>query len=288
MGAALEVVTSYLSQSDPVGGTYYALTANSPSSFTIRQASGTPAGQILAPWGQFDDAGYLQIKSPRLHDTTIGTTNQVRIYSNAFAVEPLWGLDQDEPAYSTDVLTVDVAVPSTITATVVFSAAFPVYYSNLPGVDANFMTWAQVQSYINPVNKTGLHYVSWVSPSTAGTKGQIGAGALINSVNDQFKAGHFYALLGYITDTQVTSVLLSGTDTGNLNVGGPGTLDVRQTRDWFVKLSVEQNLPLIPVIQANNKGTTYVYLQDSRTTSTQVTVGLIWMDLGILNAPVGV
>lgn len=288
MGAALETVTAYLSQADPVGGTYYGLTANSPSSFAIRQSNGTPSASVLAPWGQYDDAGYLQIKSPRMHDTTIGVTNQVRIYSNNFAVEPLWGLDQDEPGYSTDVLTVNAAVPSTITATVVFSAAYNVYYNDLPGVDANLMTWAQVQSYINYANKTGLHYVSWVAPESAGTKGQIGAGVLINSVNDQFKAGHFYALLGYIVDTQCTSVLVSGTDTGNLNVGGPGTLDVRQTRDWFVRLSVEQNLPLIPIVQANNKGTTYVYIQDSRTTSTAITVGLIWMDLGVLSPPAGV
>ena len=162
------------------------------------------------------------------------------------------------------------------------------WYSDLPGIQGNFMTWAQVEGYINYTAKTGLHYVSWVAPSSAGTAGQIGTGVLINATNDQFKANHSYALLGYMPSAVCTSVLIQGTDTGNLYVGGPGCLDVKVTRQWFADLAIAQGLPLIPVIQANNKGATNVFVQDAATTSTAFTIGLHWLDLGVIGQPAGV
>lgn len=288
MGAALEVVNGFVTNATTTAGTYTALAANSPTSFTIRQASGVSAGEVLAPWCQATVAAKLQIKSPRWHDTTICDTYHALVSTNAFATDPLLGLDDSEPAYSTDTLTVQSTTDASQTASSTVVGCFPVYYSNLPGVDANLMTWPQVQSYINYNDKTGLHYVNWVTPSSAGTAGNIGTGVLINATNDQFKAGHFYALLGYQVSASCAAVLISGTDTGNLYLGGPGSLNPNTTRNWFVDLSNAQNLPLIPVIQANNKGTTYVYIVDGVTTSTSFTVTLHFMDLGVLVAPPGV
>lgn len=285
------MVTGYQTQSSTTAGTYTAFTANSGQSFTIRQAAGTVAGSVFAPWASFGAAGKFQVKSPRWHDTTICDTYHVNLagHFNYQENAPLLGLDDEEPAYSTDILTVQATTDSSQTASTSYGCCLPVYYSNLPGVDANLMTWAEVQSYVNYANKTGLHYVSWCSPATAGTAGQIGTGVAINATNDQFKAGHFYALLGYETSLQVTSVLVSGVDVGNLYIGGPGIIDPRQTRQWFVDLSKAQNLPLIPVVQANNKATTFVYLADAvQSTSTTVIVGLTWLDLGVLTAPPGV
>jgi hypothetical protein len=71
-------------------------------------------------------------------------------------------------------------------------------------------------------------------------------------------------------------------------LGGPGTTNVNNTRNWFVDLSLAQNLPLIPIIQANNKGATSVYVQDAATQSTAFTVSLHLMDLGILAPVAGV
>ena len=288
MGQALEVVTGFVTNATTTAGTYTALAANSPGSFTIRQAAGVVAGEIYAPWAQFAAAGKLQIKSPRWHDTTICDTYHVQLGTAAFGLNPLLGLDDQEPAYSTDVLTVQSTTDASQTASGTYVACFPVYYNNLPGVDANLMTWQQVQSYTNYANKVGLHYINWCSPSSAATAGQIGAGTLINATNDQYKAGHFYALLGYEVSATCAAVLFSGTDTGNLYLGGPGTLDTDVTRNWFVDLSIQQNAPLIPVIQANNKGTTYAYIVDGATTSTAFIVSLHFLDLGVLVAPPGV
>ncbi len=283
MGASLETVTGYLTTAALTAGTYAAFTANSGQSFSIRATPTPQAGELLAPWADAKSAGYVQIKSPRMHDTTIGTTFANQGYAASLPVEPLASLDYSEPAYSTDVLTVQFTPQTTIAVGETEVVGLPVYYPNLPGIAANFMTWAQVQSYVNPANKTGDHYVSWVRPSSAATAGQIGVGVAINSTNDQFKANHSYALLGYLVITQVGAVLIQGIDTGNLYVGGPGSLNPRTTRQFFVDLSIAQGFATIPVIQANNKGATFVYLVDAATTATAATIGLVWMDLGVLS-----
>ena len=286
MGAALEVVTGVLTTSALTAGTYAAYTANSGQSFAIRASQGEPSAQLLTPWSQAGAKGYAQVKSPRMHDTTIGTTFAVQVGTAAFGVDPLASLDYTEPAYSTDILTVQYTPATTIAAATSMVIGLPVYYTNLSGIASNLMTWAQVSSLTNASSKVGDHYVSWVSASSAATAGQIGVGVAINSTNDQFKANHSYALLGYLPQAQVGAVLLQGTDTGNLYVGGPGSLDVRVTRQFFVDLSLAQGKPLIPVIQANNKGNTFISVVDGATTSTATVVGLIWEDLGILNTPV--
>ena len=201
---------------------------------------------------------------------------------------PMLRLDDWEPAYATDNLTVQMTTDVSQTAATAYGIGIPIYYSDLPGVDGNFFSWQQVIGFRNYTQKTGLHYTSWVVPSSAGTAGQIGTGVLINATNDQFKANHSYALLGYTCSAACATVLIQGTDTGNLYVGGPGTPDERFTHGWFVDLATTSGLPLIPIIQANNKATTNVYIVDSATTSTAFTVGLQWMDLGVIGQPPGV
>lgn len=287
MGQALEVVTGYVTTASLAAGTYSAFTANSGQSYSIRQANGVPAAHLLAPWAQAGAAGWAQIKSPRMHDTTIGTTFLTRINTDSFGVDPLAELDYCEDAYATDVLTVQYTPLVSITASKTITLGLPVYYDDLPGVAANLTTWQAVQAASNSAQKTGDHYVSWVVPSSAATAGQIGTGVAINSTNDQFKANHSYALLGYSVSAQCAAVLIQGVDTGNLYVGGPGTLDLPTTRFWFRDLAVRSGRPCIPVIQANNKGATFITLVDGQTTATAFDVQLTWVDLGILNTPVG-
>ena len=286
MGRALEVVTGVLTTSALTAGTYAPYVANSGQSFSIRASGGIPSASLLSPWSQAGGAGYAQIKSPRMHDTTIGTTYAVQVGTAAFGVDPLAALDFDEPGYSTDTLTVQFTPAVTIAAATSMGIGLPVYYTDLNGVNASLATWPQISSMVSTSAKIGDHYVSWVSASSAATAGQIGVGVAINSTNDQFKANHSYALLGYLPQRQVGSVLLQGTDTGNLYVGGPGSLNVKDTRNFFVDLSLAQNLPLIPVIQANNRNNTFVSVVDAASTATATVVGLIWMDLGVLASPI--
>lgn len=286
MPQALETVVAYATEATTTAGTYFALTANTGQSFSIRQANGSPAASLLAPWARAGAAAYLQVKSPRMHDTTIGTTFAVQVESNLLAGDPLSDLCYDEPAYSTDVLTVQMTTAANQSSSTAYGMGMPVYYADLPGVAANLLTWQAIQGLVNASTKVGDHYVSWVSASPSGTAGALGTGVAINSTNDQFKANHSYALLGYLPQTAADTVAIQGVDTGNLYIGGPGSLDVRATRNFFVDLSIAQALPLVPVIQANNKGNTFVSIANSQSTSGAQIIGLTWMDLGILNTPV--
>jgi hypothetical protein len=288
MGAAFEVITGFNNPATTTAGTYVGFTANTGQSFAIRQANGVPSAQVLGPWMSGSVAAKLQIKSPRWHDTTIGDTYHVQISTGTLPVQPLLELYDYEPGYSTDTLTVQMTTDASQASATNYALGLPAYYPSLPGVDANLITPAQLMSYYNATAKTGLHYVTYVTANSSATAGNIGTGVLINSTNDQYRAGHSYALVGYGVSAQCTSVLIQGTDTGNLYVGGPGSLDIKVTRTWFVDLSNALNLPLVPVIQANNKGTSNVYVQDAITTSTAFIVSLFFVDLGILVPPQGV
>jgi len=287
MGAALETVTGYQSPGTTTAGTYTTFTVQNGQSFTVRATPTDQAGEMFAPFASFGAAGYLQIKSARMHDQTIGTTFAVAANSAFPQVNSVAGLGYDEPTWNTDVLTVQATTVASQTASTSYLAGMQMYYPSLGGIQQNMMTWAQVQQYINPGNKTGLHYVSWVRPASSGTAGVLGTGVAINATNDQFKANHSYALVGYLAPTSVGAVLVQGTDTGNLYVGGPGSSDPVQTRDFFRELSDKQGIPSIPIVQANNKGNTLVYVADPATTSTTFTIGLIWIDLGTNVPPVG-
>jgi hypothetical protein len=287
MGRALETVVAYLTKATTTAYTYYPLTPHSAQSFAIRASDGVPSASVLAPWGQFGGAGFLQVKSPRLHDTIIADTMLVQVDTSPFAQKPLWDLYADEPGYSTDVLTVQLTTQVSLTTSTDYSIGLPIYYPSVSGVDQAMITPQQLSSYNDPNSKVGDHYISWVTPDSSGTAGDIGTGVAINSINDQFYADGAYALLGYLCNDPLASVLITGTDTGNLFVGGPGSQDADLTRSWFVNLSRAQNLPLIPVIKANNRNNTFVSVATNKNTATQTVVGLIWEYLGKASGTIG-
>ncbi len=278
MGAAFETVTSYVTNGTGTAGTYYAAAAQSSQSLTVRATPTDQAGVMMNVFGQSSVATLMRINSARMHDQVVGTEFGLPIYSAATAPGLASGDDYEEPLWNTDVLS--VAFTTIATAAFTGIAAWTAYYPQIGGIQQNVMTWAQVESYVNVANKTGLHYVSWVTPTIGGTVGVIGAGTAINATNDQFKANHSYALLGYLTPTAVGVVQIQGTDTGNLYVGGPGSPDPQVTSQYFAKMSRATGLACIPIIQANNKGNTFVYLTDAHATSGTPIIGLVWMDLG--------
>lgn len=280
MPALFETVTGYQSPSTTTAGTYTAFTAQSGQSFTVRSADSDPAGVMFAPFASFGAQGYLQIKSPRMHDNNVGTTFAVPVNTSFPQVNRLGPDGYEEPIYNVDTLTVQSTTAVSQTGSTSYLCGLQMYYNNLGSATQRMMTPAQVSSYSQPSAKIGDHYVTWVRPSSAGTAGVLGTGVAINATNDQFYADGFYALIGYLCPVSVGAVLISGIDTSNVYVGGPGSSDPVQTRNFFADLSLAQGVPLIPVIKANNKAGTYVYVADPATTTTAFTIGLIWVYLG--------
>ena len=69
MPRGLELVTGRVTAP---GATTTALTANSGNSFAIRSALPNTPIWLLQAWGDFQAVGFVQIRSPRLHDNVRG------------------------------------------------------------------------------------------------------------------------------------------------------------------------------------------------------------------------
>lgn len=280
MPPALETVTAYNNPSTTTAGTYTTYTAQAGQSLTIRSADSDPAGNMIQVFADGGVQHYAQIKSARMHDYVVGTTFAVPAntgFSVSYQVTPE---TYQEPIWNVDLLTVQSTTVASQTAATNYLIGMQMYYSNLGSATQRMMTPAQVSQYSNPTQKVGDHYVTWCRPQSAGTAGQLGTGVAINATNDQYWADGFYALLGYLCPVGVGAVLVQGIDTSNLYVGGPGSADPKVTRNYFQDLSNAQGAALVPVIKANNKATTFIYVADPGTTSTTFTVGLIWQFLG--------
>ena len=210
MGYAIETVIGYLSNAASTGA--QAMTAGASQSFNVRATNGTSLAHLESIWATFQDPGYARIRSPRFHDDV----NGIEIQAVSTNVSPLANEGFGQPLYSQDSLIVEGYFTAAPTATHYSGIGMNVVYDDLPGVSANFKTWAEVAPMIQSF--MGVY----VNPSSSATIGQWGNGVALNSSQDVFKANGQYALIGYSTPTAFTAFSILGSDLGNLQVGGPG------------------------------------------------------------------
>jgi hypothetical protein len=241
MGLALQVVSGRVTNP---GATITALTANTGDSFTVRSFPFGSQAYIDQVWAQGATAGVVRIRSPRLHDTAQG----IRERFIAATPRPLLPNESRQPLFPQDVLTFEQSGGAAETDL----AAMLVYYEDLPGIQARLFTWDQIAPRI--VNLAGMEQAF----TTSATAGDYGGSQSLNADFDTWKRNVDYAVLGYLTDTSVGVIGITGVDTGNLRVGGPGTTEAVVTRDWFVSLAKRTNRPFIPVINAANIGATTI------------------------------
>jgi hypothetical protein len=216
-------------------------------------------------WVNGASTDWVSVRSPRMHDNNQG----IRMITTPNSDDQLlpWGLNQIMYSGDTPTVTIDE------TAAATGAIAALISYDDLPGANPRLAMWPDVQSRIK--NICGQE----VDLGAIGAIGNYSAGVAINATFDNFQAGSDYALLGYWTAASVLAIAVAGQDTGNLKVGGPGVTDPKVTRDWFITMSVETGKPCIPIIAANNKGSTLVYQTDSSAHAAQH-VGLVLAELG--------
>ena len=102
----------------------------------------------------------------------------------------------------------------------------------------------------------------FTSRAPAAATSTWGTAEAINADDDRLKANTDYALMGLTTDLPFTALKVVGPDTANLGVPIPGYRDENVSSGWFFDQSRRLNLPLIPVINSNNKGVTNVSAAD--------------------------
>lgn len=257
MGRALEVLAGFATAPST---TFTALTMASGNSATIRNAPFDAEILLLQAWADNQAVGTFRIRSPRLHDNVQG----IRLDVTASDVAPLlpWGFRQ--PLTPQDALTLELT--GSATAADIETAALLVHYADLPGVEARLLTWADVLERM-------VSLVTVENTLALGTAGGYSGEEAINAEFDLVKANTDYALLGYTVDAECAVVRWRGADTGNLGVGGPGNETLRHvTAEWFKRLSLAYDLPLIPVFNSANKaGILLDGAQDENGTDTTLT-----------------
>lgn len=253
MGLMFEILTGVRANAAAFG----AFTPNGTDTFTIRDFNEQLTAKLEDVWGQAATSQTLRIRSPRMHDST----NGLRLVTIAGQTRALMPHEAEEPLFPSDVLTVETSGTAAENDTV----GLMVYYPDLPGVDARLADWASVKARI-------AHLVSLetdlAAPAAAGT---YSAAVAIDALASALLANSDYAILGYLVDSQCTAVGYRGSDFGNFRVGGPGSDEADDTREWFVRQSLLHGTPHIPVFNSNNKGNVLVDVAKVALTATKVT-----------------
>lgn len=243
MGVSIDTVAFY--SANPGAGPTVATMAPGDSA-TIR--ANNPSGTILLDEVLHQGAteGYVQVRSPRLHDNVRG----IRITPSETPLAAGLPWDVGQPLFPQDTLVIELSGGTAETD----CGALVVYYSDLSGSEARLHMPADVLPLLE-------HFVYVeVDFNTAATAGQW-ADTAINTTEDLLKANRDYAVLGFITDVAVCALGVKGTDTGNYRVCGPGALRSEVTSRYFVWQSEKTGRPYIPVINSANKSNTFLSCQ---------------------------
>lgn len=265
MPQGLQVVNFF--KQNLTGGAFEDLapgTGDSATFFNVPQGSPAYLGEI---WG-VDDASpcELSFTASRFHDQVFGIRAQVVSGAttapvNAAQLISPAGLDQ--PIFPSDVLT----VRANGTAADNVNATFLLYYQDIPGIDANLVTYEEVKGRLKSM--VGIN--TTITPGA----GDWGATVALNASDNRLHANTWYAVCGFSGQNPLAAVGLLGIDTGNLRVGAPVVGDPKHDAYCFIDFARTYNAPLIPVINSNNAGSITLQGADPAAGATDVDVMLV-------------
>ena len=251
MGTILDSILAY--KDSLTGSAFEALTAASGDSFSLRWLGDGTQAELLECWGA-NNATLCEfsIRSPLLHDNVRGMRFKHMFNPTASGADgnpqvylaPYW----KQPYEPTDTLIVEAngAASDDVTFCQLVKYTSP----NVQG--ARLLTAQEVEA--RTVNLVGIA----TSPVPHATTSTWGASEAIDTDDNRLKANTDYALLGATTDLPVTACKIFGPDTANFGIPFPGSWDEKITAGWFYEMAKRWNEPLIPVINSNNKGVTYI------------------------------
>lgn len=242
MGKGMQVVSGFVTAPST---TFTAWTMGSGDSLAVRNTTNGSI-HLLNMWADNQAAGFLRVRSALMHDNVIGMTAGIML-SEVMPLMPM-GLGQELRAQ--DLLIVEQT--GSAVAGDIESGSLLIYYDDLPGANANLMTYDQIKNRIEA-------YMFVTNTLASGTAGGYSGEEAINAEVDQWKANRDYALLGYLNGVECGTIGWRGPDTSNLRVGGPGLDNMRDvTANWFISLSLATGKATIPVFNAANKAATLI------------------------------
>lgn len=241
------------------GGAFEALAACTADSLTIIAFDTGYNAYVEEIWsGNSANKMEVAVFSPRFGDNQFGLRLQHQFNPTLSGADGdpqmLLPRELDIPVYSTDLLNVQVNGTATNNVDVVLQ----LYYENINGAGQRLATWEQVQPLIAQANATQSRVLGIEVTVTPGATGNYGTAVALNANDDRLQADFDYAILGYVVDNATTSIGIKGPDTGFYRIAMPGHWDSRHTADWFIQQAKWRGTPHIPVINANNKATTFL------------------------------
>lgn len=245
MPLAAEVVAGFATNP---GAVFTGLTPAPTNTFAVR-ATNSGVVYLDQQWAKGGTAGVFRIRSPKMHDFVSGIGFPYQINAPRAFQERV----PPQVLFQVDTLTCEITGGAAETDV----GAFLVWYQDVSGLAAQLATWDEISGRIKNI------ITNQVNVSAPAALGNWSAGTAINATEDKLHADSLYALLGWESTVGVAAIAVQGADTGNLRIGGPSPVEPLETRDWFVRQSIIKNRPYIPIIKANNKGTTLVFQVDN-------------------------
>lgn len=234
------------------GGAFEALAAVSGDSLSIiafPDSSHAYVEEIIS--GNSAHKMEVAVFSPRFGDNQYGLRLQHQFNPTLSGADGdpqlILAKDVDVPVYSTDTLNVQVNGTASDNANVTLQ----LYYENIQGAGQRLASWETISGNI-------VRYLGIEVTVTPGATGSPGTAVALNANDDRLQADQDYALLGFACDQPSTCFRLRGPDTGFYNIPLPGHWNTRITGDWFITSGKQRNRPHIPIINANNKATTFL------------------------------
>lgn len=185
----------------------------------------------------------VRLISPRLHDNVTGVSFQALESPTEFLMPP----EVMQPLYSVDTLQVQAdAAASSDTIAVLLN-----YYTDAPGLNADLRPWSAIRNRILAIKPVEVDCTSSATPGTW-------SDTLLTVTENQLKANYEYALMGFIASAAFCAVGIKGPATSNLRITCPGASPSLRLSDYFKYLEELTGRPHIPVIQANDRGATFI------------------------------
>ncbi|MDE2472865.1 MAG: hypothetical protein KGL35_30140 [Bradyrhizobium sp.] len=254
------LILNTASKANLTGGAFAdSLTANSGDSLAVVNYDSGGA-RILEAWGIDSDsvmeAEWIFTRPETSHDQQHGIRFNIPALvpggaASIGAHNILPGYAQI-PVFKSDAATITVS--GTAADDVVMS--WLTEYDDVPGVSAQFATWASVQS----MRKSNVGV--YCNAVASATPGAYGASRAINADDDRFHGNTYYAILGYTVQTQVTTISLIGPPWGGQRIGGPAGVGTLDNTWFFVDMAQKYNKALIPVFNSNDKQNILVQVAD--------------------------
>ncbi len=242
MGRGLDTVSGFVTAP---GAAFTAWTMATGDSTAVRATTPGTNVWLIGAWAWNQVAGVLRVRSPRMHDNVNGIRmrNPVNIVNNK--LPNLRGGSSQQRLFSQDTMIIEQTGSGV--AGQIETGSLLIWYDDIPGINARMTDAATVAH--NQVNIFEQEVAI-----TSGIAGGYSGSVLVNSFTDTFKANTDYALVGGFVDTRVASVGIKGVDTGNLRVSFPGEPTQQDfTVDWFMRLSAATGIPMVPVINSQNR-----------------------------------